>query len=130
MAGIKSYGITLTFGGTAVPNITDISIPEVDRDMVDVTVHDPANEWRSFVGGLKDGGTFTVSGLHTATSNPLHDEDDDGTAKACVVTFSDSSTATFNAALSGYGVSGGIEGALTYSASLKVSGEVVYAAGA
>jgi len=117
----------VTFGGTAVPNITDVSVPEVDRDMIDVTVHSTSNEWREFVGGLKDGGTFTISGLHSATSNPLAADDDDGSAKAVVVTFSDASTATFDGVLLGYGVSGGIEGALTYSASIKVSGDVVYA---
>lgn len=128
MAGIKSFGITVTFNAVAVPNITDISVPEVDRDMIDVTVHSTSDDWRHFVGGLKDGGTFTVSGLHTATTNPLRAADDNGAAKAVVVTFSDASTATFDAVLLGYGVSGGIDGALTYSASLKVSHDVVYSA--
>jgi predicted secreted protein len=119
----------MTFDGTAVTNLTDVNIPEADRTIIDTTTHDTTGDYRTFVGGLKDGGTMTVSGKYPGGAG-LDADDDDGTAKAVVVTFSDSSTATFDAILLGYGATNPLDDSVGWSASLKISGPVAFAAGA
>ncbi len=44
------------------------------------------------------------------------------------MTFSDGSTATFDGYVKGYGVSNPLDDTVTFSASIKVSGPVVFAA--
>lgn len=116
----------MTFSATDVDNITDISIPETDRTMIDTTTHDTAGEFRTFAGGLKDGGTLTVSGKYPGGGS-LDADDDDGTPKAVVITFSDASTCSFDAILLGYGVTNPLDDVVTWSASLKISGPVTFA---
>lgn len=133
MAKIRSFGASFSFDGTTVNGITDISLPEVSTAEIDITSHDETGGFRKFLGGLKDGGTMTVTGKYDIADSgqdKLRLETDDGTAKACVVTFSDGSTATFNAVLLGYGVTNPLDDAVEFNASLKISGTIVYAAGA
>lgn len=118
----------MTFGGSPADNLTDINIPEADRTIIDTTTHDTEGDYRTFVGGLKDGGTLTVSGKYPGGGG-LNADDDDGTPKTVVVTFSDGSSATCEAILLGYGATNPLDDSVGWSASLKISGPVEFAAG-
>lgn len=67
MAGIDAFGVALQRSDmattpvfAAIANVTSVKAPEIKRDTYDVTAHDSADGWREFVGGLKDGGEFSL----------------------------------------------------------------------
>lgn len=129
---IKSFGVTVTVGGTAVLGLVDVSLPEVDVTDIDVTTHASEDGYREFVGGLKDGGVMTLSGKYLigdAGQVKLRDpEQQGGDPVAIVVTFSDLSTAEFDAVIKGYGVNNPLDEDVQFTSSLKISGPVTYAA--
>jgi predicted secreted protein len=129
MPAIKSFGVSVSVDGDVVGGLTDVSIPESDRTEIDVTNHDTTGDFREFVGGLKDGGTMTLSGHYIAgdagqtnLASPA-----DGDPVAVIVTFSDDSTATMEGVAKGYGVTNPLDDVVTFSASIKISGEVTFA---
>lgn len=64
MAGIDAFSTSLqrsdgtTF--TAIANVTSISGPGLSRETLDMTAHDSPNQWREYLGGLKDGGEVST----------------------------------------------------------------------
>ena len=133
MAKIRSFGVAVSVATNDIGGLEDVSIPEVEVADIDITTHDSSGGYREFVGGLKDGGTVTLSGkynisdagqtyLRTAANQG-------GDAVAVVVTFSDDSTCSFNAVVKGYGVTNPLDESVMFSSSLKISGAVTYAAG-
>ncbi len=134
MAKIKSFGVAVTVATNSIGGITDVSIPEVEVTDIDTTTHDTAGGYRTFVGGLKDGGVLTISGLYdieNAGQAYLRNKDNQGGEPvACTVVFSDGSEAEFEAVVKGYGVTNPLDENVTFSASLRISGPVDYTAGA
>lgn len=134
MAKIKSFGVTVTVDGNAIGGLTDVSIPEVEVTEIDITSHDSEGGYKEYVGGLKDGGTVTLTGKYNIADTGqayLADADNQGAdAVAVVVTFSDTSTCGFNAIVKGYGATNPLDDAVDFSASLKITGAVTYTAAA
>ncbi len=134
MAKIKSFGVTVTVATNLVGGLTDVSIPEVEVTDIETTTHDGTSGYRTFVGGLKDGGVLTLSGLFDIADvgqgylrNPANQG---GSPVAVLVTFSDDSEAAFNAVVKGCGTSNPLDDNVQFTASLKISGPVEYSAGA
>lgn len=131
MAKITSLGATITVAGTNVGGLNSISIPESDAADIDLTTLESTA--KEYAGGLSDFGTVTLSGKFnisdTGQSYLRNPANQGGTAVACVVTFSDDSTATFDAVVKGFGTEiGDTDTAVDFTASLRISGDVVYAA--
>jgi len=130
MAKIKSFGISVSVDSNIIGGLTDVSIPEVEVTDIDTTTHDTAGGYRTFVGGLKDGGVLTISGLYdienTGQAFLRNPANQGGEPVACTVTFSDASEATFDAVVKGYGVTNPLDENVTFSASLRISGPVAY----
>jgi predicted secreted protein len=70
VAGFSAFGAQFQRGDGGGPEVfatigeaTNISGPELDRDVIDVTSHDSPNRFMEYVGGLIDPGevTFTVN---------------------------------------------------------------------
>jgi predicted secreted protein len=107
--------------------------PSYSADELDVTDHSSAGGFREFIAGLKDAGE--VSGeLHFDPSNGTHDdatgligELEDGSVKNYQILFPDSSTVTFAAIVTAFEPSAPVDGKLTASFTLKVSGKPTWA---
>lgn len=131
MAKIKSFGVAVSVATNDIGELTDVSIPEIDVNFVDITTHDSTGGFREFVGGLKDGGTLTLTGAYdisdTGQTYLRTPANQGGSAVAVVVTFSDDSTASFDAVVGGYGTSNPLDDKVEFTASLKISGDVTYA---
>lgn len=131
---IRSFGVAVSVATNDIGDLTEISLPETESADIDVTTHDSANGYREFLGGLKDGGTMTLAGKYdisdTGQAYLRNPANQGGSPVAVVVTFSDSSTASFNAVVKGYGVSNPLDEDVTFTSSLRISGSVTYAAGA
>lgn len=84
MPGVDAFGTqfrratTLTPGTTFVTmaNVTSISGPQRKRDTIEVTSHDSPEQWREFIGGLKDGGEISCD-INYDPGEVTHDLDDD-----------------------------------------------------
>ena len=133
MAAITANTTTFSYDGTAILDIVSISAPSVSIATIDTT--SIADIYRTFLGGTIDSGEMSLevqydpnstSGAEleasweaTATVAP--------TAKECVITFSDSSTYTFNAILTGMQVTAAMDSVVTASVTLKVTGAITVA---
>lgn len=129
MAKIKSFGVAVTVATNAIGGLTDVGISGTEVSFIDTTTHDSTGGYREFVGGLKDGGTLELTGKYDiADTGQVYLRANPGVSAACVVTFSDDSTATFTAIVGGYATSNQLDDAVEFTASLKITGAVVYAA--
>ena len=131
MAKIKSFGVAVSVASNTIGGLTDVSIPESEVTDIDVTTHDTSGGYKEYVGGLKDGGVVTLSGDYnisdTGQTYLRTAANQGGDPVACVVTFSDTSTASFNAVVKGYGVTNPLDDVVGFTASLRISGAVTYA---
>ena len=130
---ITSNGTTFSYNSVAIGDVLSISSPSVTVATIDTT--GIADVFRTFLGGTIDSGELSLEIMYdpngtagaaleaewesTASAAP--------TAKTCVITFSDSSTYTFSAILTGFSASVAIDDKVTASVSLKVSGSITVA---
>ncbi|MFD9064183.1 phage tail tube protein [Kitasatospora purpeofusca] len=134
MAGIDGFGTQLKRGDGATPSetftgigeMTSIGGPSLARDTYDVTTHGSPDQWREFIGGLKDGGE--VSG--DVNYDPsLHDflvaDLEDKSPRTYQIVFPDpeQTTWTFKAILTGFEPSAPFDDKLSASLTWKVSGK-------
>lgn len=72
----RGNGATPTEVFTTIANVTSISGPERSRDTIEVTSHDSPDQWKEFIGGLKDGGELSLD-INYDPAETTHDLDDD-----------------------------------------------------
>jgi predicted secreted protein len=136
MAGLDAYGTTFSRGDgadpevfTAVAHITEIGGPEESRETYDVTAHDSPNQWRQFIGGLKDGGEVSLElNFFPEDHQVLRGDIDDEEPRSYRIVWPDTSstTVTFSAVFTGMSPAAPHDDKLTASATYKVSGEPVW----
>lgn len=84
MSGRDGFGTlfqratTITPGTTyeTLANVTSIKGPDRKRETIDVTAHDSPEQWKEFIGGLKDGGEVQLD-INYDPGELTHDLDDD-----------------------------------------------------
>ena len=131
MAKIRSFGIEVTVDSTVIGSLTDVAPGGGDVTFVDTTTHDTSGGWKTYVGGLKDGGTLELTGKYDISdAGQVKLRTLLGETESVVVTFSDNSTATFTGVVGAYNVSNPLDDATEFTSSIKITGAVVYAAGA
>lgn len=125
---IKSNGVAVTVGGTAIGGVLDANLSGIDVNNIDTTTHDDTA--RTFVGGLVDYGTCEITGKFDITdTGQLALIAGTGNTAAFVVTYSDNTTATFSAIIGGFPLSNPLDDTVDFTCSCKVSGAIVVAAG-
>lgn len=138
MPNYAAFGTLLKIGNgggpetfTTIAGVTNISGPGIALDPVEVTNHSSTGGWREFVGGLKDGGEITLD-LNFDPAAATHDVDtgllddlDDRTVRNFQLVFPDTgaSTWSFSALVTNFEPAAPIDGALTASVSLKLTGQ-------
>ena len=130
MAAITSNGTTVSWNGT-IADVVSISAPSVSVATIDTT--DLESVHRTFLGGTIDSGEVTLEIMYDPKSDTdIEDAWDDSASAApvesnMVITFTDSSTYTFAAIMTGFSVSVATDAAVTASATFKISGAVTVA---
>lgn len=128
---IRSFGIGVTVDGAVIGGLTDVSPGGGDVTFVDTTTHDSVGGWKTYVGGLKDGGTLELTGKYNISDTGQASlRTNFGVLKPIIVTFSDSSTATFDGIIGAYNTSSPLDDATEFTCSVKITADVAYAAGA
>lgn len=84
MSGRDAFGTQFKRGDgqepesfTTIANVTSISGPSRERESIETTAHDSADQYREFVPGLKDGGEISLDLNYDPTSETIGALDDD-----------------------------------------------------
>lgn len=136
MAGQRGLGTTIEFEKTGseqsnliIGNLTSIGEVGADADEIDVTTLDSTGGYREFIPGFKDAGEVALSGYFIAGKN--HDKIielfDSGESRNAIVTFPSGAKITFPCFVKSYKVGPEeVDGAVGFSASLRVTGKPVF----
>ena len=130
---ITANGTTFSYNSVAIGDVVSISAPSVTVATIDTT--NIADVYRTFLGGTIDSGELSLEIMYdpNSTAGAALEAEWEATAsaaptaRACVITFSDSSTYTFNAILIGFQANLAIDDRVTASVSLRVSGAITVA---
>lgn len=130
MSKFSAYGTTLVMSGDPIAQVTNISGPSLALDTVDVTTHDQANFWEQHIATVLRSGTLTLDiiydpGLadHVSVLGNMVGRD----AESFELRFPDTAYSEyyFEAFVTGFTPAAPVEGALTASVTLKITGEPV-----
>jgi len=125
MAKIRSFGAKLYLNGIELGGITDIQATGVDVSFIDTTSHDESSGFRTFVSGLKDGGTLEVTGKYNyADDGQAEWKAEEGIRHAFYIILSDKSGLAFEAIVGGFQTSNPLDDAVEFTATAKITGEV------
>lgn len=127
---------------TSVAQVGDLDGPQLISDQIEVSHRsdgNPANMWRRYVAGMKDGGEVTFT-LIFDPDDPTHDptlatsmyaQGMDGTPAGYQIDFPGAgtkrTTASFQAYVTNWDTSSPLEDGLTADVTLKISGQVTWA---
>jgi len=134
-AGVPTFGTTVSIGA-AIGDVLSVNLDGMKLNTIDVTTL--ADRHRKFVAGLIDSGTISLEVNVLTAHSALWDSLDNtaaaaGTppaALAFTITFGSTGTthtATGNCFVTDYSVKAGLDGALTASFTMKITGAVTLA---
>lgn len=114
---------------TTIAEVKSISGPQITRDTLDVTNMDSVGNFREFVSTLQDGGTvsFDVNYIGDNTSqNNMKTDQDNGTARNFQILMPNvgATLFAFTALVVGNDFNFEIDGIISLSISLKITGQV------
>ena len=125
MAAKKSFGITVSLGGTTIGGLTDVNISGRDVNAVDITAHDSAGAARQFVGSLIDNGTLELTGNFSGDHAGLtYIEGHLANTVAAIVTYSDASTHLFDVVVGAPSYSNPLDDKIEFTLSCKITGPI------
>ena len=130
MTKYSAYGTALKRGTVEIAQVTSISGPGISLDTVDVTEHDGSG-WEEVVPTILRSGEVTLEiaydpaeTTHKNVSGGLLYDLVQRTKSAYTLTFPSLHSWTFNAYVTGFEPSAPVDGALTASVTLKITGAV------
>jgi len=115
-----------------VSEITGLVGPSYSQDTIETSHMATTNEFKTFIGGLKDGGEVTLDcQFDPAGGATQHDDlktDLEGSAMGLYkITFPDTTTCIFNALVTGWTPTEPLEDKLTLAVTFKVSAKPTWA---
>lgn len=133
MAKSNSVGTTLKIGTASVGSLKSISGIDESADTIDVTDLGNSTGYRDFLPGFKDGGEVSVSGFFDgsdAGQQALETLFQGGGTETCKIVFPSAigKTWSFTAGCTKYTTGASVDDAVTFEATLKVSGQPILAA--
>ncbi len=134
MTKLSAFGTKLLRGAVEIAQVQSISGPGLALDTEDVTSHDSPGGWEEVVGTILRSGEVSLDIVYDpkdathkyATGGLLHDLANRVTT-TYTLTFPDSTSWSFSALVVGFEPSAPVEGALTASVTLKLTGSVTLA---
>lgn len=125
MAKIKSFGAEVYMNGVAVGGLTDISASGTDVSIIETTSHDSSGGHRTFLAGLKDGGTLEITGRYNyADAGQAEWKAEMGVIHTIYIVLSDNSGLAFEAIIGGFSTSNPLDDAVEFTATAKITGLV------
>jgi len=134
MSKLAAFGTKLLRGAVQVAQVQSISGPGLALDTEDVTSHDSPGGWEEVVGTILRSGEISLdivydpkNATHKYAANGLLYDLVSRTPTTYTLTFPDSTSWSFSALVVGFEPSAPVEGALTASVTLKLTGSVTLA---
>ncbi len=126
MGKVRGVGTKFKLGSNAIGGLTSIGGIEASADIVDVTALDSVGSYKEYIAGFKDAGEVSLEGYlddtTQANQKSVYDAFSSGEAQECTIEFPNGGKWTFNGVVTGFGTSVSVEDAITFSATIKVSG--------
>lgn len=128
MAISAAKGTTFKIGTTSVGSLTSIGGIALSADSIEVTSLDNSDGYREFIGGFKDAGEVSLSGIFNhvdAGQSALYSAFESGAATSCSIVFPAalSCSWSFNGVVVGYETSADVDDAVAFDCTVKVSGK-------
>lgn len=128
MAKTAAKGTSFKFGENTVGSLTSIGGVSASADTIDVTALDNTTGYREFVAGLKDGGDISLSGYFDyadAGQKALYTAFESGEEGDCEIVFPAAMDCkwTFSGVVTAIETGAELEGAVSFSCTVKVSGK-------
>lgn len=133
MAG-AAMGTALKIGANAIAELTSIGGLELSADTIETTALDTADGYRTYIQGLRDGGEVSISGFFkgsdTNGQQALLTNLNDGSVDTYSIVFPTAIgyTWSFSGIVTGFSTGAELEDAVTFDATLKVTGKPTLAA--
>jgi len=126
MGAVTSNGTTITVDSQLIGDVISIAAVSVAVATIDST--DLDSTWRTFIGGIKDGGdcSFEIAYDPSDASHTALEADIDGGSKDVSIAWSDATTCTFSAIITSFSPSAAIDDKLTCSVGMKITGAVTF----
>lgn len=129
-----SMGTVLKKGTVAIAHLTSIAGLEVSAETIDVTALDSATGYKEFIMGSKDAGEVKIKGFFQGGDHEqLWLDFNSGTSASYSIQFPDGTTGvatgtkwTFTAFVTGYSTGAEVDNAVSFEATLKVSGQPTF----
>ena len=120
--------ISIDGGSTDIADVTSISPISLSLATLDTSNLD--STWRTFIGGIKDGGecTFEINYDPVSTSHLTIEAAIDGTEKDIKVTYSDGKAMDFKAIITSFSVTAAMDSVVTASLGMKISAAITFPA--
>lgn len=133
MAAVDAFGtvwaVSTDGGGiyTPVADVTEVGFLDAKVDTIETTVHSSAGQWRTFMGGMKDGGELKMSvnydpALHGTIWATLGA---DNTKHRVTLPDAGAATVEFNGVVTGFSSSAPFDDMLSADITIKVTGAPV-----
>jgi predicted secreted protein len=134
MTKYSAFGTALKRGAVEIAGVTNISGPGLSLDTEDVTSHDSDNYWEEVVGTILRSGEITLDIVYdpaaathkNASGGLLYDMVQRATNTYSLV-FPNATEWSFSALVTGFEPDAPVDGALTASVTLKLTGDVTLA---
>lgn len=139
MAGIDAFGTAFQTEDAVTPgtfnsvaSVFNVTLPEIERETLDVTAHDSADGWMEFIGGLKNGGEFSIEVNYDPTKHDVLVADmDTSAAKNYKIVFPGAlGSWSFTAVMTGFAPEAPHDDKLSAEISFQVSGKPTLTTGA
>lgn len=133
MAAVDAFGTVWAMdpaGGSTyvnVADVTEIGVLDISAETIESTVHGSPGGWRTFIGGLKDGGELSMSinydpALHGTIFSAIGV---DGVTHRITLPDAGAAVVTFVGIVTGLSVGAPMDDKLTGDVTIKVSGPPV-----
>ncbi|WP_336774204.1 phage tail tube protein [Paenibacillus sp. MMO-58] len=122
----RAVGTKIQIGSNYVAELTSIGGLELSADTIDVTSLDSNGGYREFIGGFKDAGEVSLSGFFNpgdSGQSALYTAFQNGTTDTYTILFASLGASwSFNGVVTGFSTSADLEEAVSFEATIKVSG--------
>jgi predicted secreted protein len=128
MGKSAAKGTTFKVGTVSVGSLTSIGGLALSADPIEVTALDSADGYREYIGGLKDGGELSLSGLFDysdAGQKALYTAFGSGAVTSCSIVFPTalSCSWSFDGVVVGFETNSELEDAVGFDCTVKVTGK-------
>ena len=128
MAKTAAKGTIFKVGTKPVGALTSIGGVSASADTIDVTALDNEDGYKEFIGGFKDGGDVSLSGhfdYEDEGQKALYAAFESGTVSECEIVFPAAMACkwTFSGVVTAIETSAELDGAVSFSCTVKVSGK-------